>query len=190
MTERIKKYFRENADKPVTMFWFNLLAFAESSFFPIPPDPFQAILTLAKPNRWVLFARNVLIYSVLGGIFGYIIGRWFFGEFGAQLINFYELHEEFARVATFFQQSTFWTVFISAVTPIPYKVFTITAGLFGANIFVFVIASILGRGLRFFLLGALVRYLGERYADRIFRHFNAIALLLGILIILYLIFLV
>lgn len=185
-TEQITEYFKQNADSKKTMFWLDLIAFAESSFFPIPPDPFQIGVTLAKPNRWKLFATHILIFSLLGGAFGYIIGYWFFESFGQPLVNFYHLNEEVAQVGGFFRDNVFWTVFISAVTPIPYKVFTISAGLFHANFIVFMIASFLGRGMRFFSVGYLVKVLGRKYTEKILKHLDHISIAIVVLIILYL----
>ena len=184
--ENIKEKFKENADKRSAVFWLNLISFIESSFFPIPPDPFQIILTLAKPEKWKMFARNVLIYSVLGGIFGYLIGFWFFELFGQKLMDLYSLQDEVHELGILFADTTFWTIFIAALTPIPYKVFTISAGLFKVNFILFVIASIIGRGIRFFFIGYITRFLGERYAEKIFKYFDIAAIVIVILLILFL----
>jgi membrane protein YqaA with SNARE-associated domain len=186
--EKIKEFFKKNADKKESMFFLKLISFTESSFFPIPPDPFQIILTLAKPEKWIKFAKTVLLYSILGGIFGYILGIWFFDTFGQRLVDFYSLEDEVLVVGSFFKQNAFWAIFISAISPIPYKVFTISAGLFQVNFFIFVIASIVGRGTRFFLVGYLVHKFGQKSAEKFIKHFNTISLIVGIVIILYLYF--
>ncbi|HMP67588.1 MAG TPA: DedA family protein [Candidatus Paceibacterota bacterium] len=186
--EKIKNYLKENADNKTSIFWLRVISFTESSFFPIPPDPFQIILTFAKPEKWKKFAYNIIFFSVLGGIFGYIIGAAFFEFFGEKLVQFYNLEAGIDKMQIFFQETTFSTMFIAALTPIPYKLFTISAGLFSANLFLFILASIFGRGLRFFVVGWLARFVGERYAERIFRNFDRIAMLFGVIVIIYLLY--
>lgn len=186
--EKIKEWLILNSEKKLARSFLRIIAFAESSFFPIPPDPFLAGLVLIKPKKWFKFSLDVTIYSVLGGVFGYLLGYWFFDSFGPYLINLYHLTEEFEQISTFFLKYGFWSVFIAAFTPIPYKVFTISAGLFGINIIAFVVASIIGRGLRFFFVGWLFRYVGEKYSHLVLKYFNIISLFLGILIIFYLIY--
>jgi membrane protein YqaA with SNARE-associated domain len=186
--EKMKEFFEKNADSKESMVFLKIIAFTESSFFPIPPDPFQMVLTLAKPDKWLKFARTILIYSVLGGLFGYVLGLWFFESFGQRLVDFYNLQEEFTKVGSFLNDNAFWSIFISALSPIPYKVFTISAGLFKINLLIFVLASIVGRGLRFYLVGYLVQKFGRKAAHEFIKHFNAISLALGLLVIAYLIF--
>jgi membrane protein DedA with SNARE-associated domain len=128
--------------------------------------------------------KKISIFIETGLIF---LGFWFFDLFGPKIISFYGLADEFVLVEQFFRDHAFWSVFISAFTPIPYKVFTVGAGLFHANFIVFLVASILGRGLRFIIVGSIFRYIGEKYSDLIFKYFNILSLLFGLLIIVYLI---
>lgn len=185
---KIKEFLIKHSERKTARYFLGVISFTESSFFPIPPDPFMATLILVKPKKWFKFALDVTIFSVLGGILGYLIGFWFFDLFGPRLIEFYNLSNQFAQIEIFFSRYGFWSIFLAAFTPIPYKVFTISAGLFGANIFVFVLASIIGRGLRFFVVAWVFRYVGEKYSDLVFKYFNFITLLLGLLILLILIF--
>ena len=185
---KIKDWLLENSDKKISRYTLYAITFAESSFFPIPPDPFLATYILIQPKKWFKISLLVTIYSVLGGVLGYLIGYWFFDFFGPRLIEFYSFQEEFRKIEIFFSKYGFWSIFLAAFTPIPYKVFTISAGLFGANIIAFIIASVIGRGLRFLIVGYIFRFLGERYANQIFKYFNLITLFFGVVIIAYLIY--
>ena len=183
---KIKEWIIKNSDKKIARVVLRLVAFTESSFFPIPPDPFLGALIILKPKKWLVLSLNVVGYSVMGGILGYFLGFWFFDLFGPKIISFYGLADEFVLVEQFFSTHAFWSIFISAFTPIPYKIFTIGAGLFHVNFLLFVIASILGRGLRFLVVGFIFRYIGEKYSHLIFKYFNLLTLLFGLLIIIYL----
>ena len=133
-----------------------LVAFAESSFFPIPPDPMLIALCLGKPKRSFYYALVCTALSIAGGAFGYLIGYVVWdtvsGFFFSYLIN----PETFERVSRLYEQNEFVAILGAALTPIPYKVFTISAGVFKLNFFVFIVASILGRAGRFFLLAGLI----------------------------------
>jgi len=184
---KIKKWIVKNSGKRSARVALRIVAFTESSFFPIPPDPFLGALVIINPKKWLVLTLNVVGYSVMGGILGYLLGFWFFDLFGPKIISFYDLADEFIIVEQFFINHAFWSVFVSAFTPIPYKVFTIGAGLFHVNFLVFLVASILGRGLRFLFVGSIFRYVGEKYSDLIFKYFNLLTLFFGLLIIGYLI---
>lgn len=184
--DALKNWLIENSDKRIGQIALKLIAFTESSFFPLPPDPFLAAYIMVKPKKWLRLSIMVSVYSVLGGILGYFIGFWFFDLFGPKIIEFYSLQDEILTVELFFIKYGFWAVFLSAFTPIPYKVFTIASGLFGINFIVFVIASIIGRGLRFFIVGVIFRYVGEHYSELIFKYFNLLSFIFGILVIAYL----
>lgn len=185
--QKIKNYFHENADNPAPLFWMDLVSFLDSSFFPIPPDPFQMILTLAKPHKWKLFALHNVIFSVLGGLVAYGIGFWFFDSLGQPLIDLYDLGHWVDMIEGFLIAHLFIAIFISAAFPVPYKAFTITAGFFHVNIFIFTIASIIGRSFRFFILGYFTRYFGEKYTEKVFKYFNTIFITLMVLLVLYIV---
>jgi membrane protein YqaA with SNARE-associated domain len=185
---KIKNWLIENSDKKTSRFILYIITFTESSFFPIPPDPFLATYILIKPEKWLRITLFVILFSVLGGVLGYFIGYWFFDLFGPNLIEFYSFQDEFVQIENFFMKYGFWSIFLAAFTPIPYKVFTISAGLFSANLIAFIFASIIGRGLRFIIVGLIFRYLGKNYADQVFKYFNWITLAFGLVIILYLIY--
>jgi membrane protein YqaA with SNARE-associated domain len=149
------------------------LSLAESSFFPLPPDPLLLALCLGAPKRALRFAAVATVASVIGGIIGYGIGaggwsvaqEWFFNYVPGVT------PEAFDGVRAFYGRYGFAAVFLAGLTPIPYKVFTLASGVFGINFGLFVLASILSRGLRFFLIAVLIYYFGapvERFIDRYF----------------------
>jgi len=185
--DHIKEYLVKNADHTRTLFWYDLMIFFETTIFPIPPDFWQIALTLSKPKRWKLFFIHSLVASVLGGVFAYGVGFWLFDSYGLKIVSIFNLGKELESLVSFFQYATFWSVLVAAFTPVPYRVFTISAGLFHANIFLFVVASIIGRGCRFLIVGFVTSYFGNKYADKIFRHFNIFALAIGILAFIFLV---
>jgi len=126
------------------------LAFAESSFFPIPPDVLLIALCLGRPKRALFYALICTSASVLGGMFGYLIGHEFWHLSNDFFLRHIFSEATFFRVQELYQQNAFLSIFVSGFTPIPYKVFTITAGVFDIPFGTFTFASTLGRGLRFF----------------------------------------
>ncbi len=139
------------------------LSFSESSFFPIPPDVMLAPMVLARPQRAWHFATLTTVTSVLGGIAGYLIGAFLFEELGRPLIDFYDAHDAFARIKAWFGEYGIWIVFLAGFTPIPYKVFTIASGVLALPMVPFTLASLVGRGGRFFLVAGLLLWGGERF---------------------------
>lgn len=162
-----------------------VLAFTESSVFPIPPDVLLVTLCLGKRERWAYYASVAALFSVLGGIAGYGIGwglwhlvdQWFF----AYVPGFTQ--DNFAYVQGLYAEWDFWVVFIAAFTPIPYKVITITAGVFGIDPAMFMVASTVGRSARFFLVAYLLYHFGAPVRDFIERRFNLVTLAFAILLV-------
>lgn len=159
------------------------VAFAESSFFPVPPDPIQIALSLGKPTKAFFYATLSLIFSVIGGLGGYYIGSALMDTIGHRIITFYHLQQEIEIVRALFHRYAGWAVGIAGFTPIPYKVFTISAGAFSIPLSVFVIASIIGRGGRFFLVAILLYLYGEKADQFIYRHANTLSIVFVILLI-------
>ncbi len=176
----IEKY----ADSTRSRVILALVAFSEASFFLIPPDVFLVAILLYVPHRWVTYSSITTIFSVLGGVFGYAIGYFLFDAFGEWVLTTYNLVEDFAHVQTLYANNAFISVFVSAFTPIPYKVFTIAAGVFKINFLVFVIASVLGRGIRFFVEGYAMKHFGERAHDFVVKYFNILSLVVVFLVLL------
>ena len=153
------------------------LSFAEASFFPLAPDILQIALTIERPGYAWRYASISLFGTVLGGIFGYLIGMitWFYTApfFFAYIFS----QKTFDTVELLYHQHSFWSVFVAAFTPIPFKIFTIAAGVFQVPFLLFVIASIVGRGARFFLVAGLLHYFGPSVKDFIEKYFNLLSLL-------------
>ncbi len=163
-----------------------VLTFAESSFFPIPPDPLLVALCIAAPRRSFFFAAAATAASVLGGVAGYWIGAggWHLAQdFFFTYVPGVSL-EAFGRVQALYDRWDFGAIFFAGLTPIPYKVFTLSAGVFRINFPIFVIASVLSRGLRFFVVAALIHRYGAPISDFIDRHFNRLTIAFGALIVL------
>jgi membrane protein YqaA with SNARE-associated domain len=162
-----------------------LIAFAESSFFPIPPDVLLIALCLGKIEKCYRFALICTAGSVLGGITGYGLGwglwasldQWFF----TYVPGFDE--EAFNRVQDIYKKWDFWFVFVAAFTPVPYKVITLSAGVFGLNFFMFTLSTIVGRSARFFLVAALISRFGDHARRIIDKWFNLLTIAFVVLLI-------
>lgn len=171
------------AETPYSLWALFLLAFAESSFFPVPPDVLLIAMVLGAPQRWALFAGACTVASVVGGIAGYGIGMFLMDTVGMRIIDFYHAQKYYQQVQAWYQQYDFWIVFIAAFTPIPYKVFTIASGAFHMNLAGFALVSLVGRGGRFFLVSGLLRLVGEPMRRFIDKYFDWLALAFVVLLI-------
>lgn len=149
------------------------VSFAESSFFPIPPDVLLAPMTLAQPRRWWRLALLTTITSVLGGVAGYLIG-YLALEAVTPLLHKVGYWHHFETASAWFEKYGFWAIFIAGFTPIPYKVFTIAAGAAHMALLPFLLGSIIGRGGRFFLVAGLVRWGGPRVESQLRRYVDVI----------------
>jgi len=154
--------------------YLGVLSFAESSFFPVPPDVMLAPMVIAKREMAWRYAALTTIASVLGGIAGYLIGMFLFAELGQPMIDFYNAQAKFAQVKTWFDHYGIWIVFIAGFSPIPYKVFTITSGVLTLAWLPFVLASLIGRGARFFLVAGLLYWGGEKFSQFLHRRIDQI----------------
>ena len=161
MLKRIYDWCIAAADKPHALWIMAAVSFAESSFFPIPPDVMLLPMSLARPQRAWFFAAVCTISSVAGGMLGYAIGALLYDSVGLWLMHIYNLTD---KVETFRQSYAEWgavIILLKGLTPIPYKLVTITSGFAGYNIWLFVLCSIVARGGRFFVLAVLL----NRYGD-------------------------
>ena len=140
--------------------WLALVSFAESSFFPIPPDALLIPMVLARPDRAWRLAAICTAASVLGGLLGYFIGYALYEQVALPLIRFYQYQGAADAFVARFQEWGLWVILIKGLTPIPYKIVTIASGLAHFNLAVFIAASIVTRGLRFFLVAWLLRRFG------------------------------
>jgi membrane protein YqaA with SNARE-associated domain len=171
------------AETPYGTLALVLLAFSESSFFPVPPDVLLIALAISITRRSFYYAFIASVFSILGGMLGYHIGRGLMEVVGWKIIHFYHAEELFEQLFETFKRYNFWAVLTAALTPIPYKVFTISAGAAKADFSVFMIASIIGRSLRFFAVAALIFFFGERIKRAIDRYFNLLSIVFVILLI-------
>jgi membrane protein YqaA with SNARE-associated domain len=160
-----------------------LIAVAESSFFPIPPDVFLMVLCLAVPAKSFRYAAICAAGSVLGGMLGYGLGMGFMDTIGVKILAWYGLQDKYEMVQNLYQQYDALAVGAAGFTPLPYKLFTITAGAFKINFVTFVLVSLLSRSARFFLVAAFIYKFGAPVRHFIERYFNILTILFFILLI-------
>lgn len=184
MLRRLYDWVLSWAETPYGTWALFALAFCESSFFPIPPDILLIALAVALPKKSFKYALVCSCGSLLGGCLGYLIGWQFMASVGDAIIRFYGLQDKYDYIQQAYSLYDAWAVGIAGFTPIPYKVFTITAGAFKINFMVFLIASAVSRSARFFLVGGLIYIFGPKIQAFIERYFNALAIAFVILLIL------
>jgi membrane protein YqaA with SNARE-associated domain len=172
------------ADTPYGGLALFVIAFAESSVFPVPPDVLLIALCLGNRGKWSGFAWICTVGSLLGGLFGYAIGWGLWHAVDQFFFNYVPgfTQAQFDRVQGLYDAYNFWIVFIAAFTPIPYKVITISAGVFGINFVMFTIASIVGRSARFFLVAWLLHRYGEPIHGFIEKRFNLLTVAFVVLL--------
>ncbi|MFM8578153.1 MAG: YqaA family protein, partial [Planctomycetaceae bacterium] len=166
------------ADSPHGLTALAVISFIESSFFPIPPDVLQIALSVSRPRRAFLYAGVSAIASVAGGVAGWVIG-WGLWQVVAGFFFDYVpgfSHDKFEYVETLYRENAFLAIFVAAFTPIPYKIFTIAAGVFGVPLLTLVAASAVGRSLRFFLVAGVMRLFGEQARRILDRHLEWVTL--------------
>lgn len=150
------------------------VSFAESSFFPIPPDILLIPMVIAERHRAWLFATICTVASVLGGLLGWVIGAFLFEQVAQPILQVYGYADKFAEFAARYNEWGAWIVFIAGLTPFPYKVITIASGATGLSLPIFIVASILSRGLRFFAVAGLLYWLGPPIRDFIERRLGLV----------------
>ncbi len=178
---RIKAWVEGYAEKPHAQWALFLIAFVESSFFPIPPDVLLIAMAVMVPSKAFRYALICSAGSVLGGVFGYFIGWAFFEALGQPILQFYGAMEHYDRVQELYQEHAFWAILAAGVTPIPYKVFTIAAGAFEVSLATLVVASVIGRSARFFLVAGLFYFFGapiKKFIDKYFEILSVVFLVL------------
>ncbi len=178
-------------------YYLAIVSFVESSFFPIPPDVMIIPMVVSKKNDFIKIFLITTIFSVLGGMLGYLIGAFFF-EFGAHIMSFYGYEDKLSKIKENLVNSNgfyAWlgVLFLAGFTPLPYKVFTIASGLIGFNFLIFVLISLISRGLRFFIVSYLSYKFGDLFNEYVDKHGSKWFTIIGILIviiglIIYLIF--
>jgi len=143
------------------------VSFAESSFFPIPVDVMLAPMVLADKDKAWRLATVTTVMSVLGGMFGYLIGAYFFDAYGDQLLTLLNGHEKFERIKSLFVEHGTLIILLAGFTPLPYKIFTIASGVMGIAFLPFVLLSLIARGARFFLVAGLIKLGGDQLEETI-----------------------
>lgn len=172
--------------------YLGVVSFVESSFFPIPPDVMIVPMVLAKKNSYLKIFLIATVFSVLGGIFGYLIGHLFI-DLAMHVIEFYSYENKVLKLKMDLSQGSgmmIWlgTLFLAGFTPLPYKVFTITSGLIAFDVFAFIIISFISRGLRFFLVSFLTVKFGEKFVKLIEQKGAVWSSVIGIIIVFIVVF--
>ena len=183
MLRRLYDWILHWAATPYGTWALFLLALSESSFFPLPPDVLLIALAVAIPKKSFKYALICSVGSVLGGCLGYLIGWQFMTSIGERIISFYGLNQKVAYIAELYSAYDAWAIGVAGFTPIPYKVFTISAGAFKINIWVFLLASIVSRSARFFLVGGLIYIFGSQIKSFIDRYFDLLAIAFTVLLV-------
>ncbi|HXB80196.1 MAG TPA: YqaA family protein [Bradyrhizobium sp.] len=170
MLRRIYDWCIDAAHKPYALWIMAAVAFAESSFFPVPPDVMLIPMSLARPARAWFYALVCTAASVLGGVLGYGIGALLYDSLGQWLINLYGLGDKVEAFRAGYAEYGAWIILLKGLTPIPYKLVTITSGFANYNIWLFIALSVIARGGRFFAVAILLNRYGEWIRVRIERH--------------------
>ena len=168
-------------------YYLAIVSFVESSFFPIPPDVMIIPMVISKKNDFIKIFLITTIFSVLGGMLGYLIGAFFF-EFGAHIMSFYGYEDKLSKIKeNLINSDGFYAwlgvLFLAGFTPLPYKVFTIASGLIGFNFLIFVLISLISRGLRFFIVSYLSYKFGDLFNEYMDKHGSKWFTIIGILIV-------
>lgn len=158
-------------------------SFAESSFFPIPPDVMLIPMVVAKRENWFWYGLLCTLTSVLGAFLGYAIGALLFQTIGQPILNFYGAEHTFERFVEWYDQWGGWGILLGAITPFPYKVLTIFSGSIGFNFLQFTLVSLVGRGLRFFIVSGLLYFFGEPIRDFIEKRLGLMFVIFCVLLI-------
>lgn len=183
MLRRLYDWVLHWAETPYGGWALFLLAFCEASFFPIPPDILLIALAIAIPGKSLKYAMICSIGSILGGCLGYLIGWQFMAAIGDGIIDLYGLTHKVDYIEILFKKYDAWAIGIAGFTPIPYKVFTISAGAFNINFPVFFLASLASRSARFFLVGGLIYIFGPTIQTFIDKYFNFLAVAFSVLLV-------
>ena len=187
MFKNLYKKCLDLAGHKSSKYYLAIVSFVESSFFPIPPDVMVIPMVISKKADFKKIFLIATIFSVLGGVFGYVIGAFFF-EFGAHIMNFYGYEDKLYNIKESLISNDglyAWLgiLFLAGFTPLPYKVFTIASGLIGFNFLIFVLISLISRGLRFFLVSYLSYKFGDLFNEFMDKHGSKWFTIIGILIV-------
>tara|TARA_B100000989_G_scaffold247685_1_gene195049 strand:- start:624 stop:1208 length:585 start_codon:yes stop_codon:yes gene_type:complete len=173
----------EQSSKKYASWFLAFISFIESSFFPIPPDIILITMIISKRSKAFIYASICTLSSVFGGLFGYLIGYALFNSIGIILVNFYGMTDYLQHMKEYYNNYGIWFVLIAGFTPIPFKIITLTSGLFQLNLIIFILCSLIARGCRFYLIAGLLYVFGEAIKKFIDRYFNFLTILFFILLI-------
>ena len=173
----------KKAEHKYSSWVLSIVSFAESSFFPIPPDVLLIPMIIAKRTKAWTYAFICTLSSVLGGVAGYAIGFFLFNSIGTLIVEFYHLTNSFNTFENYYKEYGILIVLGAGFTPFPFKFITIASGVFSLNIFLFILTAFVARGLRFYLLACLLFIFGEKIKILIDKYFNILAVLFFILLI-------
>ncbi len=180
----LKVWMEKFAEKPQAMWILFIIAVAESSFFPLPPDILLIAIAVSAPKKAFKAALYCTIGSVIGGVIGYFIGYGLMETIGNPIIDFYKAHEVWNKVVDIYQGEVgLWFLAGAAFSPIPYKVATIAAGATHMDLIPFILVSILGRAGRFFLVGGLIYFIGPKVKVYIDKYFDKLSIAFLLLLI-------
>ena len=187
MFKNLYKKCLDLAGHKSSKYYLAIVSFIESSFFPIPPDVMIVPMVISKKNDFLKIFFITTIFSVMGGILGYFIGAFFF-EFGSNIMNFYGYEDKLANIKeNLINSDGFYAwlgiLFLAGFTPLPYKVFTIASGLIGFNLLIFVLISLISRGLRFFIVSYLSYKFGDSFNRFMDKHGSKWFTVVGMLIV-------
>ena len=166
---------------PHALFW---VSFIESSFFPIPPDVMLIPMVIANRLKAWFYATVATVGSVIGGVFGYAIGYFFFEQIGRPILEFYGKAESFGEFTSWFNEWGVWILIIKGMTPFPYKVLTITAGVTHMPVIEFMVASVIARAMRFYLVAGLLYFFGEPIREFIEKRLSLVTTVFVVLLVL------
>jgi membrane protein YqaA with SNARE-associated domain len=183
MLKRLYEWTLAKAAHPLAERWLAAIAFVESSVFPIPPDVVLAPMCLARPDRAMRYGGICTAGSTVGAGLGWIIGALLFETVGRWVLALYNVEAEFADIAARFNDEGWLIVMLAGFTPIPFKVVTIASGATGLSIYVLLVASVISRGARFFLVAGLLKLFGEPMKRVIDRHFGLITFAVAALLV-------
>jgi len=187
MLNALYKKCLELAAHKSSKFFLGIVSFVESSFFPIPPDVMIIPMVFAKKKEFIKIFLVATIFSVLGGIFGYFLGSFFF-DFTSEIISIYGYEDKILKIKNDLNEGTgfyawFGVLFLAGFTPLPYKVFTIASGLVGFNLLIFIIVSIISRGLRFFIISFLSYKFGHLFTEFMNKHGSKSFTIIGVVLV-------
>jgi len=183
VVRRLYRWVLHWADTPYGTPALAAISFAESSFFPIPPDVLQIALSVSRPRLSFYYAMVSAVASALGAIAGWYIGHWCWAGMSEFFFNYVPgfTTQTFEKVQLKYEQNAFVAIFGAAFTPIPFKVFTIAAGVFNISLSTLILASLLGRSMRFFIVGTTIYFLGEQAKQLLEKYFEIITFALFLL---------